>query len=262
MVALLLLAGWLLVRIGWTAWDLATLETPEPLVSRSTGIARNDAAGVPGSGLFGTPAQWSNTSGAPGILREGNFRLTGVVASSNSKMAHAIIETGGISEAYFLGDTVAAGISLQDVRPNEVLLRRGGEILRLPLSEMRRGAGEAASGNRRLSTANTAGFGGELLAPPRMSLSQLIDMQPVMHADGRMQGYRISPRARRAWFDSHGLVSGDLLVAINGVPFDPDNLAQAGQEMSSGGDMMLSIVRDGEPLEITVGSENFGLLAM
>jgi len=83
-----------------------------------------------------------------------------------------------------------------------------------------------------------------------------------MDGDGRMEGYRLSPRARRAWFDSLGLVSGDLLVAVNGVPFDPANMAQARREMSGGNDMMLTIRRDGEQLEISVGSGNFGLLAM
>ena len=83
-----------------------------------------------------------------------------------------------------------------------------------------------------------------------------------MDAEGRMEGYRLSPRSRRAWFDSLGLVPGDLLVAVNGVSFAPDNLAQASRGMGAGGDMMLTILRDGEQLEIAVGSGNFGLLAM
>ena len=83
-----------------------------------------------------------------------------------------------------------------------------------------------------------------------------------MDADGAMEGYRLSPRSRRAWFDSLGLVSGDLLVAVNGVSIDPDNLAQARREMGAGGDMMLTILRGGEQLEIAVESGNFGLLAM
>jgi type II secretion system protein C len=87
-------------------------------------------------------------------------------------------------------------------------------------------------------------------------------MEPVMDADGRMEGYRLSPRSRRAWFDGLGLIPGDLLVAVNGVTFDPDNMARARREMSAGNDMMLTILRDGEQLEITVGSANFGLLAM
>ena len=83
-----------------------------------------------------------------------------------------------------------------------------------------------------------------------------------MNAEGRMEGYRLSPRARRAWFNSLGLAPGDLLVAVNGVSFAPDNLEQASRELGAGGDMMLTILRDGEQLEVAVGSGSFGLLAM
>ena len=260
-LALLGVAAWLLAEIALTAWELARFEPPAAAGVRPAAAARGTAGGAPGSGLFGTPAR-PGGGGAPAVLRDGNLRLTGVVASADRKLAHAIIETGGVSDTYFLGDTVVSGISLQEVRPNEVLLRRGAGVLRLPLSGLSPGGGAAASPGRDRAPGGAVGIGGELLALPRESLSQLINMEPVMDADGRMEGYRLTPRARRAWFDSLGLVSGDLLTAVNGVPFGPDSIEQARREMSGGNDMMLTIQRDGEQLEITVGSGNFGLLAM
>ncbi len=258
-LALLGVAVWLLAEIALTAWQLARIEPPAATSARPAASARDSGEGAPGGGLFGTPAQRIKAAGAPAVLRNGNFRLTGVVASANRKLAHAIIETGGAADTYFIGETVASGISLQEVRPNEVLLRRGSESLRLPLSDQSLRIRPTASLSR---GAAAGGIGAELLAMPRESLSQLINMEPVMDGDGRMEGYRLTPRARRAWFESLGLVSGDLLVAVNGVPFDPDNMAQARQEMSGGNDMMLSIRRDGEQLEINVENGNFGLLAM
>ena len=259
--ALLALAAWLLAEIAFTAWSMARFEPPVAAGARPAASARDTAAGAPGSGLFGEPARPGSASGTPAVLRNGSFRLTGVVASADRKLAHAIIETGGASETYFTGDTVASGISLEEVRPNEVLLRRNGQILRLPLTDSSlRGRAAAALGRSALPAA-AGGMGDELLALPRESLSQLINMEPVMDAEGRMEGYRLTPRARRAWFDSLGLVSGDLLVAVNGVAFN-SGMAQARQEMSTGNDMMLTIRRDGEQLEITVGSGNFGPLAM
>ena len=255
-------AAWLLVEIALTAWGMAQFEPPAATGARPAASAREAGKGAPGSGLFGLPARPGNAGGAPAVLRNGNFRLTGVVATADRKLAHAIIETGGVPETYFLGDTVASGIRLREVRPNEVLLRSRAEVLRLPLSDV----GLAASGTASLSRSPTlpgaGGIGDELLALPRESLSQLIGMEPVMDADGSMEGYRLSPRSRRAWFDSLGLIPGDLLVAVNGVSFDPDNMARARREMSGGNDMMLTIERDGEQLEIPVGSANFGLLAM
>ena len=261
-LALLGVAAWLLVEIALTAWGMAQFEPPAATGAGPAASARKTASGAPGSGLFGSPAPRGSAGGAPPVLRNGNFRLTGVVASANRKVAHAIIETGGVSETYFLGDTVTSGIRLQEVRPNEVLLQQSGEVLRLPLSDADLAAGGTPSVNRSTASPGGGGIGDELLALPRESLSQLINMEPVMDADGGMEGYRLSPRSRKAWFDSLGLISGDLLVAVNGVPLDTDNMAQARREMSGGTDMLLTIQRDGEQLEITVGSANFGLLAM
>ena len=258
-LALLGVAVWLLAEIALTAWELARFEPPSSNSARPSASAPDRSEGAPGSGLFGTPAQRGSAGGAPAVLRNGNFRLTGVVASANRKLAHAIIETGAASDTYFIGETVASGISLQEIRPNEVLLRRRGDVLRLPLSDLSLRGRAVASPSRR---AAGGVIGAELRALPRESLSQLVNMEPVMDIDGRMEGYRLTPRSRRAWFDSLGLVSGDLLVAVNGVPFDPENMAQARQEMSGGNDMMLTIRRDGEQLEKSVGSGNFGLLAM
>ena len=260
--ALMGAAAWLLVEVALTAWGMAQFEPPAAAGDRPAASVRETGRGAPGSGLFGLPAQRGDAGGAPAVLRGGNFRLTGVVATANSRLAHAIIETGGVPETYFLGDTVASGIRLQEVRPNEVLLGRGAETLRLPLSDVGLAVGGTASPRRNPASPGAGGIGDDLLALPRESLSQLVNMEPVMDADGRMEGYRLSPRSRRAWFDSLGLISGDLLVAVNGVSFDPGNMAQARQEMSGGSDMMLTILRDGEQLEITVGSANFGLLAM
>ena len=261
-LALMGAAAWLLAEIALTAWNMARFEPPAAAGARPSAPVPQAGRGAPGSSLFGLPAQQGNAGGSPAVLRNGNFRLTAVVATANRKMAHAIIETGGVSETFFLGDTVASGIRLQEVRPNEVLLRRGAELLRLPLSDTGLAVSGTASLTRSPALPGARGIGDDLLELPRESLSQLINMEPVMDPDGTMEGYRLSPRSRRAWFDGLGLISGDLLVAVNGVTFDPDNLAQARQEMTGGGDMMLTIVRDGEQLEITVGSANFGLLAM
>lgn len=261
-LALAAVAVWLLAKIGFTAWDIARFEPPAPAAFSPAVSADKAAAQAPGAGLFGSPRQRARTNASPDVLRGGNFRLTGVVASANRKLAHAIIETGGASDTYFIGDTLASGIRVQEVRPNEVLLRRGGEVLRLPLSNASLSTGASPSPNLLARAGGGGALGGDLLARPRESLSQLVNMEPVMDADGRMEGYRLTPRARKAWFDSLGLVSGDLLLAVNGIGFDANNMAQARQEMSSGNDMMLTVERDGEKLEVSVGSDNFGLLAM
>ena len=254
----LAVAAWLLANIALTAWEMAGFEPPAPPASGPMETAGNAGSGAPGGSLFGAPPQRGDAHSAPGVLRDGNFRLAGVVASGNRKMAHAIIETGGVAGAYFTGDTLAAGISLQEVRPDEVLLRRGSEVLRLPLSDMEPGTGR----RRDRGVALTGGLSDVLTEPPRMTLSQMVRMEPVMDAEGRMQGYEVFPGAQRALFEALGLVPGDLLISVNGVSLQGDTMTQARREMNASGDLMLSVLREGEQLEISVGSEIFGLLAM
>ena len=264
--ALFAAAVWLLGRIALSTWELARLEPPAPLSATAAAGGGSPGPQMPGSGLFGTPGVDSGGSGSPGLLSGGDYRLRGVVASTQQGMAHAIIESGGIPRAYFPGESIAAGLTLQEVRPYEVRLQRGAEILRLPLSGLKPGPGRGPAPGSSPSFGEDASAN-ILLTPQRRALSQILRMEPVMESDGSMQGYRVYPRDSREFdsrglFDAVGLVSGDLVVAVNGVSINSDNLPQAQQLMSAGGDMMLTVERGGEQLEISVGSENFGLLAM
>ena len=262
--ALLALAAWLGARTAWSAWELARLEPPFVVSAAPAAADAGPAdAQAPGSSLFGVPRGISEAApaGPPGLLDSGRYQLRGVVAATREGMAHAIIETGGVARAYFPGESLAAGLVVHEVRPNEVRLRRGEGILLLPL------AGMSATAKRRPAEGGFAPLGVAepqefLSAPPRTSLSQLMSMEPVMDSNGSMQGYRVFPSGSQSAFEALGLVSGDLIVAVNGVPFDGGNLPQAMQQMSAGGDMMLSVNREGEPLEVRVGSENFDLVAM
>ncbi len=261
--AFLAAAVWLVARIALSAWEWTQVEHPAGLSGRPAGVAEHPAPKAPGSRLFGEPRANAAPAGArpPGLLNSGQYQLRGVVASTRQGMAHAIIESGGAARAYFPGDSLAAGLTLSEVRPNEVLLRQGAESVRLPLNNLgpSTARGPVRAGISQFSIADPPGL---LAAPPRMSLSQILRMEPVMDDDGAMRAYRVSPRGSRALFDALGLVSGDLVVAVNGVPIDSATLQQATREMSGGGDMMLTVDREGEQLEIRVGSASFGLLAM
>ena len=259
--ALFAAAVWLLARIALSAWELARLEPPAALSAAPAAGGASAGPQAPGSGLFGTPGADSGGGGSPGLLSGGDYRLRGVVASTQRGMAHAIIESGGVTRAYFPGESVAAGLTLREVRPYEVRLQRGAEILRLPLSDLKPGPGRNPAPDPSPRRGDEASANMQLM-PERRALSQMLRMEPVMESDGSMQGYRIFPRGSRGLFDSLGLVSGDLVVAVNGVPINGDNLPQAQQLMSAGGDMMLTVNRGGEQIEIPVGSGNLGLLAM
>ncbi len=259
--AFLAVAAWLLGRIALSAWGWARIEPPAPAAVEAAASAGNSEARVPGSALFGEPRQGGAAADAPAVLSSGEFRLRGVVASSRQGMAHAIIESRGASAAYFPGDIVAPGITLQEVRPDEARLRRGAEILRLPLSNLSPGAMRGpARGAASFSRNDQPAIARN--APARMPLLQILRMNPIMEKDGSLRGYRLLPRGQQGMFDSLGLVPGDLLVAINGLPYNNDNMEELARQINAGEDMMLTVERAGQKYEIVAASQLFSPLAM
>ena len=80
------------------------------------------------------------------------------------------------------------------------------------------------------------------------ALSQMISFQPYF-SNGTLKGYQIYPRNQSKLFDSSGLKSGDVLVAVNGLDIkDPSVL----KELSVFGQIKLNLIRDDNDLSIIV----------
>lgn len=80
------------------------------------------------------------------------------------------------------------------------------------------------------------------------ALSQMISFQPYF-SNGTLKGYQIYPRNQSKLFDSSGLKSGDVLVAVNGLDIkDPSVL----KELSVFGQIKLDLIRDDDDLSIIV----------
>ena len=80
------------------------------------------------------------------------------------------------------------------------------------------------------------------------ALSQMISFQPYF-SNGTLKGYQIYPRNQSKLFDSSGLKSGDVLVAVNGLDIkDPSVL----KELSVFGQVKLDLIRDDDDLSIIV----------
>ena len=80
------------------------------------------------------------------------------------------------------------------------------------------------------------------------ALSQMISFQPYF-SNGTLKGYQIYPGNQSQLFDSSGLKSGDVLVAVNGLDIkDPSVL----KELSVFGQVKLDLIRDDDDLSIIV----------
>ncbi|MFT4634233.1 MAG: type II secretion system protein C [Arenicella sp.] len=95
--------------------------------------------------LFGDPSPKLTTKVAPKTTLD--LTLQGVLSASNNAMARAIIMSGKHqSKLYSIGDSIqGAGVSIEEIKPNEVLLNRNGAIESLPLNTLKSKGGNDSS---------------------------------------------------------------------------------------------------------------------
>ena len=167
-----------------------------------------------------------------------NLKLLGVLASANPSGARAIISDGkGQEDAYAIGENLPGNAVLREIYADRVILEHRGrlETLRLP-KEAEQGVnvsvGRSAEANLPkggvgvLDTATAEPSAllrqyREALVSDPQSLMSLVQAVPELDkATGRLKGYRISPGRDRQLLGRFGLVNGDIVTAVNGVPLD------------------------------------------
>ena len=80
------------------------------------------------------------------------------------------------------------------------------------------------------------------------SLNQLISFQPYF-SNGTLKGYQVRPGKQEELFESTGLKSGDVIIAVNGLDInDPSVL----KELTSIGQKKLDLIRDDDDFSITL----------
>jgi general secretion pathway protein C len=196
-----------------------------------------------------------------------NLKLRGVFASSVPNGGRAIIaDAGGREDAYSVGDEVAAGVKLNRIFPDRVLLERNGrlEALRLPEDERllmsqaeepeaMEGAPLAEAGEADVVVAPNTDraellrqYRSQLLSNPQ-SMMGLVRADPF-NRDGRLIGWRIRPGRDRQLLQQFGLQSGDVVTAVNGVQIDnPIKALEVLRDLSSASQISLNIERNGAP---------------
>jgi general secretion pathway protein C len=231
-------ATWLLMPgDAEPAW-VAPQFVPGGTTNTDTGSANSQYDSISAAHLFGLankssvePAIPDETEDAPDTRL--NLRLHATVATSDQKIAHAIIaDESGKEKVYFVGSSVPGGAKLHRIQTDRVILNRGGvlEALRLPRefnggsqNPQRRAA--AARAAAPTSTVNQAAMAANV-----SSLAEIIRPQPFM-PNGQLKGYRVFPGRNRQMFIQLGLRPGDLVTEINGVKLD--NPAQGMEIMNS-----------------------------
>lgn len=211
------------------------------------------------------PAQPVTTDAPQTRLR---LTLTGVVLSSETKVAGAIIENSNRQETYGIGEQITGTRAvLRDVLVDRVIIEQSGRMETLMLegetySKVNANLTNVSSsknrdkGMRRVPAPEKAN--NELsslrdkFSRGEVSLTDYIAISP-MREGGNLTGFRLRPGRDPKLFKSVGLQPGDIATQLNGLDLtDLRQSAQAFRVLKTESSLNMTILRGEEVLEISI----------
>lgn len=172
-----------------------------------------------------------------------SLRLYGIRYSNSGQLDAAILGFDPNNQRiYKTNEVIADDIILEFIEPERVVISRGGIRESVTFD-----SDTVLSPEITKALANSS-KGIKVEDINSSALSQMISFQPYF-SNGTLKGYQIYPGNQSKLFDSSGLKSGDVLVAVNGLDIkDPSVL----KELSVFGQVKLNLIRDDDDLSIIV----------
>ena len=172
-----------------------------------------------------------------------SLRLYGIRYSNSGQLDAAILGFDPNNQRiYKTNEVIADDIILEFIEPERVVISRGGIRESVTFD-----SDTVLSPEITKALANSS-KGIKVEDINSSALSQMISFQPYF-SNGTLKGYQIYPGNQSKLFDSSGLKSGDVLVAVNGLDIkDPSVL----KELSVFGQVKLDLIRDDDDLSIIV----------
>jgi general secretion pathway protein C len=259
----LLLAALIAVEVARIAVALVSgpVKSPRPVIAASmqarpsarTGV---NAQAVAAAHLFGQAVADPTTqdpNNAP--LSSANLVLAGTIATQDPKRGIAIINDGGPSKVYAVGENVN-GATLYSVYLDHVILDRGGTLETLLLPRLLVGGTRAPMrvGPMIARTTEAVDNVRRLVQQDPGLLDQVMRTVPSYdNAAGKLRGFRAYPGRNRNIFNKLGLKPGDLVTAINGQPLDdPQHSQEVFNTIQSSNTVTVSVERGGQKQDITL----------
>ena len=172
-----------------------------------------------------------------------SLRLYGIRYSNSGQLDAAILGFDPNNQRiYKTNEVISDNIILEFIEPERVVISRGG------IRESVTFDSDTALSPEITKVLAISSKGIKVEDINSSALSQMISFQPYF-SNGTLKGYQIYPGNQSKLFDSSGLKSGDVLVAVNGLDIkDPSVL----KELSVFGQVKLNLIRDDDDLSIIV----------
>ncbi len=148
-------------------------------------------------------------------------------------------------------------MELVDIHTDHIVVRgpRGEETIYLPRQEQ---AGPASTNRRwpttQTITADASALRDELLRNPTLLAEAVVPMR--VWQNNECKGYRFRPGKDGAFMRQVGLLSTDVVSAVNGIHLCSDGVLEALQSLAVADQVTVSIIRDGQLINLNVRLKN------
>lgn len=197
-----------------------------------------------------------------------NLQLSGVFASDPAESAIAIISEGsGEQSAYGIGDKINGNTSLEEVHPDHVILRHRGNLERLSLPDNVQPIAmtpveNATNGNVQTAQNQNSGQPVDLPTNPRelrdtlarnpSILGRVVAAEPYQE-NGKLVGYRITPKQNPEILEAQGIVAGDVITRVNNIQLNSQKQGiRALRNAVKAENLEVVILRDGIEVPISI----------
>lgn len=235
--------------------------TPMPAAPKASAnnSRRADVAGIVGAHLFGIyqPTVISSQSAREAPDTPLNLTLMGIFAGTSADYSRALIaQVGGSEQPYSQGDRISAGVILQKILTDRVILLRDGRLETLRLEKDRPSSADAPAAVETASAEPGSGqdlarIRDEVLRDPAKA-GEYLRVQPA-NLGGQLHGYRVYPGNNRAAFTNSGLRPGDLITSVNGVELnDAGRALQLLGQLAQSPQINMTVERGGQTQTINL----------
>ena len=226
---------------------------PVPAVVGTAAVAINDSSAaaeqVIAAKIFGETAAAPAAPAATNL----NMRLVGVFAARGNLPAFAIVNDGTSNQAVRVGAEIAPGITLVEVHPRHIVLRRNGVLERLEFEDkpdlLIAAPANSFKLNVRKDGAGRYSFSRSELNGALQDPRQLANLgQAVPNPGGGMILQSVPPESFAAKL---GLQTGDVVLKVNDTLVSNQfDLAALYQKFGSAKEIKFEGLREGRPLNL------------
>ncbi len=284
----------LVIALGWALAVLSLKLLPAPAMAfQSAAVVPNQTATqnvdpmqlasiTAGLHLFGDASK--NTKEVVAEKKEEPVKktslqlaLSGVFAYSPAEKAIAIISAGSDDQsAYGIGDKVTGEVTLEEVHKEYVILNNRGKRERLDLPEdsqpiaMRpvqqaqattSTQGQASNGaagsanDAPIELPTTPGALRDTLARNPSMLGRIVAAEPYQE-NGKLLGYRITPKQNPEILEAQGIVAGDVITKVNNIQLNSQKQGiRALRNAVKAQALEVTVLRDGAEIPLSISLE-------